>query len=234
VNSTFVTTQEWNSYITQSYFELYDLLVQKYGNDYFVAPITQFLTTSASLYPLPDGVTSFLDASGTPFIAKPFYKLLGVDLSLNAGNNAYITLHRFNFMDRNNYVYPQLTANALGVSGMRYRLLGNNLEFIPTPTAGQLIRLFYVPRLAVPLQDTDLLDGVSGWTEYVIVDAAIKAMQKEESDVSVLAAQKMALIQRIEAAAENRDAGEPSTITNVRRSYDQYDGWGFDGPNGGR
>ena len=40
--------------------------------------------------------------------------------------------------------------------------------------------------------------------EYVITDAAIKMMQKEESDTSVLQLQKAALIRRIEAAAENR------------------------------
>jgi hypothetical protein len=59
-------------------------------------------------------------------------------------------------------------------------------------------------------------DGVSGWLEYVITDAAIKAMQKEESDVSVLMAQKAALVARIIAAAENRDAGNPATVADVQ------------------
>ena len=43
VNSQFVTTTEWNSYINQSYFELYDLLVTVY-EDYYLAPPAIILT----------------------------------------------------------------------------------------------------------------------------------------------------------------------------------------------
>jgi hypothetical protein len=47
VNSQFVTTQEWNFFINQAMFELYDLLVTCY-DDYFLAPGAQFIS---------DGVT---------------------------------------------------------------------------------------------------------------------------------------------------------------------------------
>jgi hypothetical protein len=70
--------------------------------------------------------------------------------------------------------------------------------------------------------DTDTVQGVSGWTEYIIVDAAIKMMQKEESDVSVLIAQKQALLARIEAMAHNRDAGMPSTVADAQSSNSFY------------
>lgn len=226
VNSKFVTDSEWNVYINQSYFELYDLLVQKYGNDYFVAPETRFVLTGATQYALPDGILTFQDANNNPIVAKPFYKLLGVDLAINAANNAWITLGKYDFISRNQYVYPQLGTNLLGVAGLRYRLVGNNIDFIPTPQANQYGRLWYIPRLTTLLKDTDIADAVSGWLEYVAVDSAIKALQKEESDVTVLAAQKMALIQRIEDAAENRDAGQPETISQTRRNIDLY-GAGF-------
>lgn len=55
----------------------------------------------------------------------------------------------------------------------------------------------------------------SGWLEYVIVDAAIKALVKEESDPSALMAQEQALLKRLEAMASNRDAGEPSTVADA-------------------
>jgi hypothetical protein len=217
VNSNFVTLPEWNTYINQSAFELYDLLVQKFGDDYFVQSYS-FITTGTASYTLPDGTTN-----------PAFYKLLGVDLGL--GNNAFITLKKYEFIARNSYIYPQLTANMLGVAGMRYRLVGSSLNFIPTPAAGQVVQVWYVPRLTAMLQETDTCDGISGWTEYVCVDAAIKALQKEEGDVSVLMAQKQALLDRIEAAAENRDAGEPERISDTRRAVSL---WGTgDGPVGG-
>lgn len=241
VNSQFVTDSEWNVYINQSYFELYDILVQKYGNEYFVAQPAQFLTFGSSpssgsqFYALPDGIKTFLAADGSTFVPKAIYKLLGVDLGIGTNNNAWITLKKFMFISRNRYVYPQLTTNLLGVAGLRYRLVGNQIEFIPQPANGQFIQLWYIPRMTILLQDTDIADGVSGWNEYICVDAAIKALQKEESDVTVLAMQKAELLNRIEAAAENRDAGEPETISDTRRYTDLY-GFGSpqgDGPFGG-
>lgn len=233
VNSGFVTTTEWNSYIIQSAFELYDLLVVAY-QDYYLAPPAMFLTNGQNnAYPLPDGVLPFLQPDGTTFTPKPLYKINGVDVGLSNNNNAWFTLQKFNWNDRNNFVYPQLNSTILGVFNMSYRLMGNNIEFIPVPSANQFVRLWYIPRMQQPLSDNDILDGISGWTEYVIIDAAIKAMQKEESDVTTLAVQKAAIIQRIEDASANRDAGSADTITNNRSIGSRYGGgWGPQGGGG--
>lgn len=111
--------------------------------------------------------------------------------------------------------------------------MGSNIQFIPTPAGNQIMRIWYIPRLTQLVQDTDIMDGVSGWTEYVIVDAAIKALQKEESDVSALMVQKEALIKRIEESAANRDAGQPDTISNTRTWSERWGGWGGGGYDGG-
>jgi len=76
-------------------------------------------------------------------------------------------------------------------------------------------RLWYHPVATKLLLDTDSYDDINQFAEYAIVDAAIKMMQKEESDVRVLAAQKEALRQRIIAMAANRDANESSSVTDV-------------------
>lgn len=237
VNSNFVTVPEWNQYISQSYYELYDLLVTLYENYYVYQPI-MFQTSGAvnALYPLPTGLNTFIDSSGSTITPPPFYKLLGVDLGLATNTNAWVTIKNFEFVGRNRYVFPQLTSTYLGVFNLRYKLLGNNIMFIPSPSAGQYIRLWYVPRLTQLLKDTDILDSVSGWEEYVIVDAAIKALQKEESDVSILGAQKMMLKQRIEETAVNRDAGMAERISDVRSNTELWGGYGStggDGPYGG-
>jgi len=101
VNSTFISDAELNSYINQSYFELYDLLVQKYGDNYYVATPVQFdCDGSSQQYALPNG-TNF---SGAP----AFYKLLGVDLQLANQNDSFVTIRPFNFSDRNRYAVPKL------------------------------------------------------------------------------------------------------------------------------
>lgn len=218
VNSNFVTVPEWNKYINQSATELQDIMITDY-EDYSLAVPYQFTT---------DGSLNMYD------IPADLYKLMGVDLGQAQNNNARVTVHKFDFIERNRYVYPNITSTFLGVFNLRYRLMGDKLHFIPTPASGQIVTLWYVPRLPIMLKDTDVLDGINGWTEYVIVDAAIKALQKEESDVSVLMAQKQALLDRIQSSAMNRDAGMPDTISNTRGTNSGgYGGPGFDGSFGG-
>jgi hypothetical protein len=222
VGSNFVLTTEWNTYINQSYFELYDILVNAF-EDYNVAEPLIFQTDGTSTsYPIPNGV----NYSG----ARPMYKLLGVDMGLASTTNAWVTLHKYNFISRNRYVYPNLTSTYLGVFNLRYRVLGSNIQFIPQPSGGQYLRLWYIPRLETLLKDTDLCEGISGWTEYIIVDAAIKALIKEESDTQMLMLQKQALLDRIQAAASNRDAGQPDSISDVRSRSEAWGGYGS--PNG--
>jgi len=201
VNSSFISDAEWNSYINQSYFELYDLMVQKYGDDYFSEQYNFVTDGTSYLYPLP----------------SDFYKLLGLDLALSGSDDSYVTIRRFNFADRNRYAVPNFQS-FYGVTNMRYRLNGNDLWITPIPSGGQNMRLWYVPRLTTLAADGDTVDGISGWTEYIIVDVAMKALAKEESDVSVMMARKAGLIQRIEAAAENRDAANPMTVSDNQSS----------------
>ena len=226
VNSNFITTPEWNYYINQSYYELYDLLITAY-EDYYVAPALQFTTDGSSQYDLPTGA----NYDGAP----AFYKMFGMDCGLNSNNNAFATLKKFDFISRNRYVFPQITTTLLGVFNLQYRVVGGKLMFIPTPSAGQIVRMWYYPRLDTLLQDTDIMDGISGWSEYVIVDAAIKALRKEESDTQELTVEKMMLKTRIEETASNRDAGQPDTISNTATWSNRWGGWGGDmgGPTGG-
>lgn len=225
VGSNFVTVPEWNYYINQSYYELYDLLITVY-EDYFVAPRLMFVTTGSQSYPLPNGQ----NYSGAP----AFYKMFGMDCGLNNNNNAFTTLKKFDFISRNRYVFPQITTTLLGVFNLQYRVVGGNLMFIPTPSSGQNVGMWYYPRLNTLLQDTDIMDGISGWTEFVIVDAAIKALRKEESDTSELMTEKMLLKSRIEDTATNRDAGQPDTISDTATWGERWGGGnGMGGPTAG-
>ncbi len=217
VNSNFVTLPEWNDYINQAMFELYDLLITSY-EDYYTAIPAQFIANGTQyLFPLPDGLQTFLDPNNQPYVAAPFYKLLGVDLGLNNANNAWVTVDKFMFMDRNKFVYPNTSSTIYGVFNLQYRIMGNNLEFIPTPSGGTVLRIWYVPRLVQLLKDTDITtQGISGWIEYCIVRAAIYALAKEESDTMALERQLGFLKTRIEESAVNRDAGRPDRISDVR------------------
>lgn len=237
VNSNFLTKAEWNSNINKAMFELYDLLITVY-EDYYVAQPIQFNTDGNSYqYLLPNGSNTFLDANNlnVTFTPRPFYKLLGVDISIQNVNNGYATVNKYNFIDRNQYIYPNTSSTLYGVFNLRYRVMGANLQFIPTPTANQGVRVWYIPRLKELLLDTDTTDtGISGWVEYVIVRAAKYALDKEESDSSKLDQELLFLKQRIEESAAGRDAGQGDTISNTRRNNGDFgNGWGGFGPIGG-
>ena len=150
VNSQFVTDNEFTTYINASYQELFGLLVQKYGNDYFVAGTPdnwfQFSQTGSNAsFPLPDGSSSYTLLDGTT-IAPAFFKALGVDLRIYGQSNGWITLKPFQFNDRNRFTYPA-AQGAYGLNNrMRYRINGNTVWFSPIPSGGQTFRVWYIPR----------------------------------------------------------------------------------------
>jgi hypothetical protein len=156
VNSTFVSDAELNSYINASYYELYDLLVQKYGNDYYMTQYSFSLQGNVSRYDLPED----------------FYKLLGVDLEISSGPDGYVSLRPFMLAERNRYS----TANVqtwIGVTNLRYRLSGNKLWFTPSPQTGQKIRIWYVPRLAELVDVTTLTVNAPVVNDYLSIGSTL-------------------------------------------------------------
>jgi hypothetical protein len=326
--SEFVPQSRRYKWILDSYKELYDLLVQKFGSDYYFADPYTFQT---------DGTND------TFALPVDFYKLYGVDLSVNGSPDGWVSIKQFMKGERNNFKQPDFQG-VYGSGNMRYRLRGDKIWFSPLPSAGQTIRLLYAPRPndagvstaqasstiqlsnntlvspfspATPALGTSMtipsaisgtfqvvwqwraasagastsriykngfpigltqntssasfvetseqistsfvagdtleiwiqgpsfvdiqnfhlqydlvtdfgpqeLDGVSGWEQYIVSDVCIKYCGAEETDPQLFMAQKMGLKQRIEEAAENRDVGEPQTVTDVMTDFDPYNGF---------
>ena len=239
-NSGFVSNGEWNSFLRLAMYELYDLLMVSY-EDYFAQNFVAIQTNGTTAnYPLPDGVTNYLGGnfngtSGAP--AQAFYKLAGVDLNVNTSvvTPSRVSLLRFDFIKRNQYVYPNSTSTIYGVYNMRYRLMGNNINIIPTPAGSQTLILWYSPKLPGLLQDTDLTTlGNSGWLRYPIVRAAKYAIDKEQEGANTdkLDTEILFLKERIAQAAANRDTGVPDTISETRQDP-LYGGTGWAGGTSG-
>lgn len=237
--SDFVVTSEWNAFARLAVYELYDLLIGSY-EAYNIAPPVYINTNGSTFtYDLPNGYNNYLGGINTGLTGVPaarWYKIHGVDLGVNTSNNAWVTIHSFNFVDRNNFVYPNSTSTIYGVYNMRYNIVGDKLMIIPTPAGSQQVRIWYAPVLPSLLADTDLTTiGYSGWLRYPIVRMAKYALDKEEgSDTSKLDAELLYLKTRIEQISQNRDQGMPQTISNTRR--DPVYGGGFSndgGANGG-
>lgn len=199
--SNFVTDTELNSYINNSIAELHDILIQCYGSDYYTKNVEFTLTSNIDSYSLDTLIT-----------AKDFYKIEGLDAKIN--NRNWTTLTPFNFNERNRFQNSRIW-DRFGITNMRYRVVGNNLIISPIPSSSIPCRLWYIPTATVLTTDTSELADLNKYSEYVITDAVIKMLEKEESDVSVFLAQKVALKKRIEEAAQNRDAGKPESVSDI-------------------
>lgn len=244
-NNPAISTPEWNVMLSNSYKELYDLLVSAYGNDYYVQTPFQFTVNNAQLYPLP----------------SDFYKLLGVDLQYSASPSGWITLKRYEFIERNKASYLNQSAIISSLAQAWYIPEPTNLIFMPTcsttinsttvgvtnastlsvgmsvqgPSSNSPIPrnttivsvgttsvvLSNASTATVPIvtlsmwTDAVTIDGISGWEEYILLDAAIKSGIKQENPVAELMKQKEDMRQRIMAMAEGRDAGQASHVSDA-------------------
>jgi len=188
-NSLFVSDAELITYINGSIAELHDLLIG--SEDYYLVEYSVNTIANTATYALP----------------AAFYKLRGVDIRQNSGD--WQSLRPFNFNERNS------SSDTQSSNGLRYRLTGSNLMLSPAPVGVYEIKIWYTPVATKLVIDADILNDVNQWSEYVIIDAAIKCLNKEESDVSVLLATKADLRKRIENMSASRDAGQPESISDI-------------------
>jgi hypothetical protein len=191
-NSQFVTDSELTNYINSSIAELHDLLISAYDNDYYVTEYTFNTVAGTSKYNLP----------------ADFYKIRGID-SLISGTQ-WENLQPFNFNERNSKLEFDYNSN-----NIRYRLVGSQIMFNPAPTGVYSMKLWYIPVAVKLSSDSDTLADLNQFAEYVIVDAAIKMSAKEESDVTVLMAQKAELRRRIEVMGQNRNADKSDSVSDI-------------------
>jgi len=209
IGSAFVSDAEVISYINVAMAEIHDVLVTKF-EDYYISS-EEYVLPGANGAALPD----------------TFYKALGVDFDV--GGITY-RLKPYSFQERATYNSPGMIAST--ITNTLYHIQGNVIKFIPSPTVSGTATLHYVPE---PLQFSTSESGYMdktvhdkapavayGYEEYVVIDAAIKCLQKEESDVQVLLVQKQQQLERIEQAAGKRDAGESYAIGDVNVGTSSY------------
>lgn len=207
--SGFIQNSELIKYINKSATKLYDLLVGAYGNDYYAETSALPTVFNQQYYDLPAN----------------FYKLIGIDYMI--GPQEALTLKPYQFNERNRFRIGTFWNAITGAAGPRYHITKNQISFLPIPDGAYNLELHYVPACPIMVDPTDTFDGINGWEEYIILDAARKMLVKEETDVSALEKEIVAIIERINQMAENRDAGQSFRVTDVR-NVDGYNfGYGF-------
>lgn len=206
-NSTYISDSELTSYINASYAELYDLLIESY-EDYFITGPTSFSLTTSD--------------AGVSALPSDFYKLKGIDYQ---SGGDFLALHTYNWNERNSR-NRQNRLNRNRDYIRTYRIIGDNVRIEPDDNAVGDYRIWYVPAFTALSSDSDVVNSTitrNNWEEYIVIDAGIKMLNKEESNATHLEREKKNMTGRIIRMASERDIDQPERITNS--DIDQLDGF---------
>jgi hypothetical protein len=201
-NDGHITDAELTNYVNASFAELYDILTSRFEDYFITEPAPQYVLT---------GTTNTIS------LPADFYKMRGLDYLAN-GTDDWVEVKKFNFADRNKR-RTAISRLANGYPYREYRVLGSLITINPPQQAAGTYQLWYIPRFAPLVLDLDVLTGVLDFEEYIVVDAALKCVIKQEGDITALKLSKADLVKRISEMASNRDAGEPETIADASGSF---------------
>ncbi len=211
-NTEFVSDSEVNNYVNDGLSELNDLFITKYE---------EYVVSSVGPLNLSAGQESYNISAD--FGIFNFMKILGIDL--NTGGRV-IPMKRFMFSERDYWTIPNAPWN-ISVVPYRYSVRGEEIFFFPKSGVAGTITIWYIPQYCKMETDTDTICNFlpylnNGWEEYAVITAAIKCLQKEESDTMPLMQEKAIQLKRIEDVAQNRDVGEPGRITFVNGGHTEW------------
>lgn len=201
-NSQFVTDPEILSLLERSNRYLYDLLIKAYQEYYLTSTIIN-VVSGTDAYALPDD----------------FYKCQGVDVKIDQERS--YTLLPYMFNERNMYQASSL-AIAFGYNNVRYQLRAQDIVFRPLPNQSFTCVLWYIPvakTLTVSLTpgptETNTIDAINGYDQFLILDTAIQMLVKEESDASALMALKDKIESGIITSSSARDVGMAEHVVDL-------------------
>lgn len=204
-NSQHITDAQITRYLNQSIAALYALIVEQDEGDSVAVSLDFNVAAGVSEVPL--------NASAPPeFSALNPYKILGLDVVSATGPNYPVPRFMHGeraFLDSEDGRFGELER-------VHYQWRGaNTLVFAPAWSSAVTLRLTYVPSPTDLVAGGDTYDGRAGWEEWVTLDACVRVMLKEESDVSDFVRERAAVEQRVLRQIVARDRGQPKRIRDV-------------------
>lgn len=106
-------------------------------------------------------------------------------------------------------------------------------EVYPYPDTTYTVQIYFIP--LIPLSTVEFSNGMAwlaGWDEYIVITAAIKMKDKEESDCTVLMAERSQLWESMVRQITPLDMSEPTQVVAHRtnrgfvQTRDPYDAEG--------
>ena len=189
--SLFISDATFNTWVNESIARLHEKMVDAMGEEYVENQVALNTIAGTSDYALP----------------ADFFKLYGVEMTVNG---LIRTLKPFVRGVRNSlnnalpawYSYP------------RYMIVGSNIRILPSVTALSG-KMYYAPTAPVLVADGDTLSVPNGWERSVVVETAIQALMKEESDTSQLRQEMSRMDAELAKTKDDRDLQFPKAAVDM-------------------
>jgi hypothetical protein len=207
----FVTEAELTDMTNQSLAEWYDMIrLTTFGGQYYRS--TYAITT--------------VGTQGTYALPTDFLNLLSVDCFLTPGASTTSMVRSarpYQEEQRNMFRYWPV-GGWLVSNPIFYQLQGPNISFIPTPQSAFQVNLNYTPTAPVLVSATDSFDSINGLDEWIVIDVAIKVLQKgnKSERIAQLSPYLMRQEARIKSTVGQRDQYGTETVHDVEQDYE---GW---------
>lgn len=199
VVSTFVTDPEAQDYAEKAWGEFWMLITSKF-EDFFLTKTTISLT-AGSPYNLP---VDFLKLRGIRHANGEFLRRIDIKELFAFGDNPGRA--------RPTHYYVRGSVDSAAPL----------LEFMPLPDLSYSMELFYTPFKSLEDAFAGSMRIVAVWAEYLTLSVAIKLKDKEESDCSVLIAEREMLLDLITKSMTPLDAGEPFAVVQTQNRLSAY------------
>lgn len=184
--------------IDRSYNKLYRVIATQYESFFDTEDTSKSLIVGQRDYALPSDLMH----------------LKGVDIIISGDR---YPLRSYNFASRTGRQRPDLVSrfDARAANRYRYRSQGNNLRIDPLPDSTEQLIITYVPRPVRVTTSVQTFDVLSGFDDFIIYDAAVQVLTRQERDPSAMAALRQDAMQMVIQAVSPRDVGDPVTVTDV-------------------
>lgn len=191
----FISDTELTRLVNLKIRELYDMLVEARGGDYYATEVVIPLVPGTSRYPLP----------------ADFYQLLSV--TIEWAPQRFELMWPVGTMRQRVPLQNWLTWGEHEPKG--YKLRASQLEFLPVPTTAPNVRLQYAPAFVDLVADADAFDGINGWEKMAAVGVAIEMLAIEKRNNGKLDQAYAEQVQRIETMKSERDAEAAKEVVDV-------------------
>jgi hypothetical protein len=152
-------------------------------------------------------------------IPTDLYRLLSVAMRNTSAVDGYTVLSRYNLDERYDNIFAVSSKY-----DTRYMLIGNKIEFQPTPNFSETCRLSYVAHPTALSAPSDTYDFKNGWEEFVILDCCAKvAMLRGENPQGWIALRDETTARILKIAT--RDISKPRTVVDYARRQPRNRFW---------